>query len=106
MRRESVDEFANRLVDDVERRPEFYFARREIPRLKADLDLFIKELWFHAKMIREAQRGGYWPRNSERCLNPYPCEYRSICFVGVDPKQDPLPGGLTRTTILHPELED
>ena len=104
-RRETPEEFGDRLTTDIGERPDFYFARREIPRLEADLDEFRVELWQQARSIHECQKSGVWPRNTDSCLQPFPCEYRQICFDGLRADADTIPLGFKRVNSVHPELE-
>ena len=102
--RETVDMWGARLTQDIVSRPEFYFARQEVPRLDTDLKEFEVELWQTAKLLRECQRNGYWFRNTSACTHPFPCAYRDFCFNGIDPHGD-LPPGFVRVSDVHPELE-
>lgn len=100
---ESPAEFGARLTEDIKARPEFYYARKEIPRLTADLDEARWELWQQAQAIREAQKAERWIRNSQACIGFGRCAYLSICHNGIDP--DHLPSGFIKLDTVHPELE-
>lgn len=105
--RETPAMFGARLLSDIAERPEFYFQRKEIPRLEADLDEFRSELWQQAKVILESRRENRWYRNSAACLNP-PCAYRDICFhaTHVGPESETPPGYVRlKPESLNPELE-
>lgn len=101
---EAPDEFGQRLAADIIARPEFYYARQEIPRLTADLDEFRWELWQQAQAIREAQRANRWIRNSGACLSMGRCPYLNVCHNGLS--TDELPAGFVRVANIHPELEN
>lgn len=101
---ETPDEFAERLTADIASRPEFYFARREIPRLEADLTEAQAEWWQQAQLLRDCQRSGRWFRNTASCLQPFHCPFTEICFSGANPEQS-LPAGFVRVDNIHPELE-
>lgn len=104
--RETSEEFGDRLTEDIGTRPQFYFARREIARLEADLDEFRWELWQQQKLLRECQLRGHWFRNSSACTSPYPCEFQKICFTGIHLNQgDRPPEGFVKLVDVHPELE-
>jgi RecB family exonuclease len=103
-RDETPDEFAERLTSDIASRPEFYFARREIPRLEADLTEAQAEWWQQAHLLRDCQRSGRWFRNTSSCLQPYRCPYTEICFAGAHP-EDSVPSGFVQTDNIHPELK-
>jgi RecB family exonuclease len=100
---ETPDEFAERLSADIAARPEFYFARKEIPRLEADLAEAQAEWWQQAQMLRECQRTGRWFRNTQSCLQPFRCEFTEVCFTGARPEES-LPPGFTLASTVHPEL--
>lgn len=101
--RETPEEFGQRLLQDIYDRPHYYFQRREIPRLDADITEAKKELWHTQKILRECQRGNYWPRNTHACLKPFRCPYTDICFNGINPEHS-LPDGFVRLQDVHPEL--
>ena len=100
---ETPAEFAERLSADIASRPDFYFARREIPRLDSDLAEAQAERWQQAQLLRDCQRLKRWFRNTGACLHPYRCPYTEICFTGAKPEQS-LPLGFVRIENVHPEL--
>lgn len=103
--RETAKMFGARLSADIAERPDHYFARREIPRLEADLDEFGHELWQQAKQLREAQLHGRWFRNTQSCSKPYRCSYFDICASGIDPTES-APVGFHFIDDVHPELSN
>lgn len=105
-RRETPQEYGARLRTDIRERPEFYFARREIPRLDADLLEHAAELWQIQQTIREAQKSGRWFRNTGACLMMGRCEYLDICHQGLDVASGTLPSGFRRVTNIHEELAE
>lgn len=104
-RRETPEEYGERLTDDITSRPEFYFQRREIPRLESDLEDFRAELWEMQKSIGDARRYGRHFRNTSVCFKPYPCEYFQLCFEGIDPTER-LPDGFVFVDDVNPELQE
>ncbi len=100
-RRETPGEFRDRLIADIGTRPDFYLARREIPRLDHDLAEFRQELWDIACEIRTSPPF----RNTAACFNPYPCEYRGLCFDGWKIGGE-VPHGFAVVENVHQELED
>lgn len=102
---ETPDEFAERLSADIASRPDFYFARREIPRLESDLAEAQAEWWQQAQLLRDCQRTGRWFRNTASCLQPYRCPFTELCFTGTHPEQS-LPAGFVRVENVHPELTE
>lgn len=102
--RETIAQFGDRLALDLTERPDFYFARREIPRLESDLDEFLAELWQQQQLLRECQRTGRWYRNTNSCLHPFKCPYFALCCNGVN-ATDQIPDGFVKVTNVHQELE-
>ena len=102
VRSETPTEFAARLSEDIAGRPEFYFARKEIPRLSSDIEEFRAELWQQQQAIREAQKNGRWYRNPAQCCTMGRCSYLDICHAGIH--ADAPPAGFIRVENVHPEL--
>ena len=101
--RETPQMFGARLLADIAERPEFYFCRREIPRMNSDLVEFEQELWDQTQIVRYHQKANRWPRSTAACVHPYKCEYCDVCFNGIDPL-DGVPDGFKITDTAHPEL--
>ena len=100
---ETPDEFADRFSADMAARPEHYFARREIPRLQADIDEAQSEWWMQAQLLHDCARTGRWFRNTASCLMPYRCAYCELCFNNVN-VQESLPSNFIRVENVNPEL--
>ena len=104
-RRETMQEYQKRLLNDMGDFPDWYFARQEIPRLDADLSEFAFELWQYQQLIRDCQRNSRWPRNCNACLHPYRCEMIGLCWAGVIPsRNESAPAGYEFLSYVHPEL--
>jgi hypothetical protein len=105
-RNETPDEWRDRLQADVMERPEFYLARREIPRLESDLDLFRHEVWDIAKDLRQAQLTGRWYRSPGMACDW--CPYQGLCYGLVlwEPESGEVPEGFQKLQSVHPELEE
>lgn len=101
----TAEEWGDRLSADISARPERYFARREIGRMDADLELAAHELWAESCLLAANQRLGVWPRNTAACLDPYPCPYRGLCFLGTEAEEGGrAPEGFIELPYVHPEL--
>lgn len=89
-RQETPEEYGRRLLDDIADRPDFYFQRREVPRLEDELAEFQVELWQQAEQLRDTQRHGRWFRNVGKLTCNY-CEFAVFCLGGVqvDPSHPP-----------------
>jgi hypothetical protein len=108
--RETPEMYSARLVKDMADRPEWYFARMEIPRLEADLDEFRMEQWTIQRAIRQAEleyrtvgRAAF-PRNTGACTSPYRCPYIEICRGMTGDPTEEIPAGFRRVERLHEEL--
>ena len=107
---ETVDGYAGRLVTDTQARPEFYYARREVPILDADIEAFEiqrLELSRQILMLRNAARRAKkpehaWARNCS-AMTCRGCEFSSFCLqnLTVDPAQPPAGFRIGET---NPEL--
>jgi len=64
---ETLDEYRQRLVEDVASRPEFYFNRAEVVRLESEETEAAGDVWETAQSINLCQKRGHWPRNTESC---------------------------------------
>jgi hypothetical protein len=101
---ETPEEWEERLYADMLARPDFYLARREIPRLEKDVDEYRYERWDIAKDIRATQLNGHWYRNPSKsnCDN---CCFFGLCtgLVAWEPAQAP-PEGFQIVENIHQEL--
>ena len=99
----SVEEWGEHLNEDITERPDYYYARVEVPRLDNELEECRAEAWDIQQTLREAQRGNRWYRTCNRNTCPY-CPYKGPCLSGFDPRVDPLPDGFEYVEDRHPEL--
>lgn len=95
--------YGARLVADTLNRPDWYYARREIPRLESDIEEYRAELWQTHRIISECRVNGWWFRNSAACLAPYRCEFCDICFTGSNVNEE-IPQGFRLKERKHMEL--
>lgn len=102
--RETPEAFGQRLLDDIGQRPDFYYARREIPRLTSDLEEFESEAVMQSIQLRQSQNKNLWFRNvsAMTCRN---CPYSAPCLQGVQCSRENVPSGFTITDDVHPELK-
>jgi len=110
---ETPQQYGERLLADIGERPDYYFQRREIPRLEDELAEFRAELWQQAQLILETRRRAArlddssraWFRNVSRLTCGY-CQFATLCLNGirVDPKHPPA--GYEVLPDVHPELSD
>lgn len=99
----TVDEWGDRLTDDIVARPEWYYQQREIARTDNQLAEFELELWDIQQSIRAAQKGNAWYRTVSVDTCPF-CSYFEPCGNGYDPATGLVPEGFTFVNDVHPEL--
>jgi len=102
-RTETAEEYGARLLADIEERPDFYFQRREVPRLENDLDEFRLECWQQARLLSDCRRWGRWFRNVGRNTCSF-CEYASLCLQSITVEPGAPPAGYEFVANVHPEL--
>jgi hypothetical protein len=103
-------QFGDRLAADAKERPEFYFARREVPVLDQDLAEFevqrlalSREILFFRAAARTARRPEHgWPRNVGEMVCKF-CDYQGFCLQNgcINPQHPPA--GF-RIGPINPEL--
>lgn len=95
--------YAYRLLQDCSNdRPNFYFARKTVPRLDNEIYEYSMDQWDHAQTILEHRRNSRWPRISTACtLHNSTCVYLPLCS-GHSTLED---GKWAAKPFMHPELE-
>jgi hypothetical protein len=79
--RETLEMYEARLAHDCTfERPDWYFQRRTIPRLDAEIIEYAHELWNHGQEIIHTRATKRHDRNSGACmLYGAPCKFLGIC---------------------------
>jgi hypothetical protein len=96
---ETPEDFCNRLSADAVHRPEFYFARREVPILDDDLEEFVAQRLEIGRDILSkrknqkrwpGQEHRAWPRNCSEMQCGF-CDFSGPCLqnITVDPAHPP-----------------
>jgi len=85
---ESVEDWGKRLAEDIEKRPDRYFARKPIPRAQNDLEDYLFDMWDVGRSIADAERLKRFPRNPNSCIGFGTCEYFGVC-TGTQSIDDP-----------------
>lgn len=98
---ETVEEYSQRLADDIAARPEWYYRKQEIPRMAADTESAIADV----KGVNALVSLNVFPRNTASCTRYGECPYFSSCSVNRLPT-DGVPVGFERLQTAHPELSD
>ena len=96
-------EWEQKLLDDIGKRPEYYYARREIARLDSEIDEMMSEIWDIQKTIRDAQIKDRWYRTVSKDTCTW-CPYFELCSSHYVPEAT-IPEGFIKLENLHPELE-
>lgn len=81
--RETPEMFGARLLQDIIERPEFYFARREVPRTDADLKQFEVELYNIYQTVKAMNKNGGWYTCESQCEATFKCQYIDLCYNNV-----------------------
>lgn len=102
---ETPDEYSARLTADIAERPDFYFARVEVPRLDHELTEAAADMWDIAKDIRNAEINGRHYLNTRSCRLFGRCPYLDVCTNRTDLSIGSLPDGFYRIGNVHPELD-
>jgi hypothetical protein len=79
--RETPLMYAARLAHDCSAdRPDWYFQRKTVPRLDAEIREYGIELWGHGQDILASRQSGRHPRNSGACFTyNSPCKFLGVC---------------------------
>jgi len=107
---ETPEQYAVRLAEDCSARPEFYFARREVPILEEYLEEFTIQRLELSRLIlsfraasRKARRPEQaWPRHLTE-MHCKLCDFSSFCLQNIVPDPALPPAGF-RVGPAHPEL--
>lgn len=99
---ETPKEFQERLRAQILEQPERYFARGTIVRLEAEEREFAFDIWQAAKILNEAERSGYAPKNPDACSTFGTCEYLQVCSGEASIDDDTL---YRTASTPHEELE-
>ena len=89
--RETPDMFGCRLFNDMETRPDYYFARKLLTRTSEELERFEWELYSLYQTVSSMEDNDSWYHNEHSCDNFGRCDYCQFCFSGteLDPKHPP-----------------
>jgi hypothetical protein len=90
-RDESLEDYKDRCVRDMLKRPAYYFPgySKETKsfgvmfyRSEFDMDAIKKRYKWIAGQIRKCVQADYWYQNRTQCLYPFKCDYLNICETG------------------------
>lgn len=98
----TVEEWGDKLTEDICERPDYYYVRREIARLDQDLKEYEYDLWSIQQTIRDAQKTNRWFRTASK--NCDWCSFFAPCTSNFQPS-DSLPDGFVFVNDVNPELK-
>lgn len=102
---ETITMFGDRISADMGRRYDYYFARREVPRLEHQIFETQHALSQYAQMVHECDLVDRWPMNDDACVGFGTCPYLGLCSGGFDIHSGVVPEGFVRVEDVHQELE-
>lgn len=77
---ESVEEYRDRLTEEIASRPDWYFARRPVVRLDQEHDEHAADLVATVLLIQSVEARGYWPRSPNACERFHRlCDFFEVC---------------------------
>lgn len=76
---ETPEEYRLRVREDIAENPTRYYARATIVRLEHDEREHAFDMWQSAKLLHEAERSGFAPRNPDACNAMGACPYLAVC---------------------------
>ena len=101
---ETSEEYFARLQKDIAEAPDRFYMRREVPRLKNDLEEYMADTWITAGMLREARKLNKFPRFVRSCIGLYgTCSYFPVCS-GRASLDDPML--YKKSEKKHSELQE
>lgn len=117
---ETPDEYCDRLYLDTKARPEFYFARREVPIIDQQIESFIRQREAIANLILSLRKEEVmivkgieaekyyrdpeaWPRNVSENTCKF-CSFKSFCLANIDIDIRNPPAGFS-IKPFNPELD-
>ena len=99
-KKETINQYLDRLTADYKERPEFYFFEEKLYRSQDDLAEFEVELWDLTQDLLKCCRDGLWYKNTSRCGDWSACSYMPLCL------QTPDAESLFVTREINEELEE
>lgn len=97
--KKTLAEFCQRVREDIQSRPDFYFMRWEVPYTKVDKKQFRKELEQKICTIEEVIADNFFYKCENACDGMFSCEYLDNCAADNFK-------GLTKTKDIFPELDN
>ena len=105
-RPETPQEYGERVTIDMGERPDFYFQRKEIPRIASDIEEYQYELWQKTRIMHECKINNRYPRDTTACIGFGRCPYFNLCTTGFNCESQEVPEGFKIVSDKHQELID
>ena len=105
-RPETPEEFGQRYLEQIYEDPDRFLIRKEIPRLRCDLDEYKYDMYQTAQQLRFNNNKKCWPRKDSLCRGRYVCQYLDLCCNGFDINSNEVPQGYVTVDDVHPELKE
>ena len=108
---ETPEVYGQRLLTDIGERPDYYYQRREVPRLEDELREYQAELWQQAQNLNDLRHRANKLADPSKAhfrnvskMTCGQCEFADVCLNGVrvDPACPPV--GFQILSDVHPEL--
>lgn len=77
---ESLAQFRDRIIEDYQTRPDFYYDEQRLYRSQADLETFERELWMFTQRLLQERRAGLHFKNTSQCAEWGGCPYIPLCL--------------------------
>jgi hypothetical protein len=108
---ETPDEYGSRLLADCNSRPDFYFARREVPVLDSDVEEFLEQRHTLTRIIMRCRTletklerpEQAWPRNVDSNTCGF-CQFKDFCLQSHHVSAENPPAGF-HVGQFNPELD-
>lgn len=91
--RETSEMYQARLLADICARPDFYFARRPIPRTDNEIADFQREQYSIYQVIKFQRDKGFWFRNGTHDSMGMHGQMSPLCYHNFDPSTGEVPAG-------------
>ena len=99
----TVAEWSDKLMADIEERPEWYYRRVEIARLDDDILEYKRETWQIQREIRQAQKENAHFKTVHMNSCDY-CPFFGLCTSKWTWDGSNVPEGFVLLKDVHPEL--
>lgn len=88
---ESLEDYKERLIEDIKNKPNDYFKHFQIRRSKYEMERSRYDIYTTVFMIETLKKSGYFPRNADSCHRfGKKCEYIPVCNGSVDLKNSSM----------------